>query len=420
MVVGVDPVGRGEDDKDGNGKASVDPVERWLDAAEGGRTLIEDRSVLRFDYMPDVILHRDSEQEDIAQALLPVLKQSRPSNLIIYGKPGTGKTLTVKSVLAKIEARVRTKFEFRVAYTNSKMETTLSNLMVAIGREIGLTSSKLPTSGLSISEIFARLLKAIERDSLNVVVVIDEIDHLAKNIPKSNNDVMYQLTRANERLVEGSLMVIGISNDLKFKERLDPRVVSSLGEEEIVFTDYSVRQIRAILGERVKAAFQPGAVQEAALNLCAAMAGRENGDARRAIDLLRVASETAERQQATSVSEAHIHEAAKKMEENKEELTIKSFPLHEKLLVMAVMKAPGAVTGSIYTSYKSLCRRVGEKELTQRRITQMLGDMDLLGIINGRLANQGTHGRTKKHTLTISSETVKRTFSKDEVLRDIM
>lgn len=401
-------------------KVGGDPVGRLLDAAEGGRTLIEDRGVLRFDYVPEVILHRDSEQESMAQALLPVLKQSRPSNLIIYGKPGTGKTLTVRSVLGKIEARVSSRFEFRIAYTNSKMETTLSNLLVAVGRELGLASSKLPASGLSISEIFGRLLKVIEKGPLNVVVVIDEIDHLAKNISKSNNDVMYQLTRANERLAAGSLMVIGISNDLKFKERLDPRVVSSLGEEEIVFTDYSVAQIRAILGERVRAAFQPGAVEEPALNLCAAMAGRENGDARRAIDLLRVAAETAERQQAPSVSEDHIREASKKMEENKEEMTIRSFPLHEKLLVIAVMCLPGAVTGSIYASYKSLCRRMGEKELTQRRVTQMLGDMDLLGIVNGRLASQGTHGRTKKHTLTINPETVKRTFSKDEALQDIM
>ena len=401
-------------------KVGGDPVGRLLDAAEGGRTLIEDRGVLRFDYVPEVILHRDSEQESMAQALLPVLKQSRPSNLIIYGKPGTGKTLTVRSVLGKIEARVSSRFEFRIAYTNSKMETTLSNLLVAVGRELGLASSKLPASGLSISEIFGRLLKVIEKGPLNVVVVIDEIDHLAKNISKSNNDVMYQLTRANERLATGSLMVIGISNDLKFKERLDPRVVSSLGEEEIVFTDYSVAQIRAILGERVRAAFQPGAVEEPALNLCAAMAGRENGDARRAIDLLRVAAETAERQQAPSVSEDHIREASKKMEENKEEMTIRSFPLHEKLLVIAVMCLPGAVTGSIYASYKSLCRRMGEKELTQRRVTQMLGDMDLLGIVNGRLASQGTHGRTKKHTLTINPETVKRTFSKDEALQDIM
>lgn len=397
-----------------------DPVERLLDAADGGRALIGDRGVLRFDYMPETILHRDAEQEAVAQALLPVLKQSRPSNLIIYGKPGTGKTLTVRSVLAKVEARVNDRFRLCVAYTNSKMETTLSNLMVAVAREVGLSPSKLPSSGLSISEVFGRLLKAVERGSMHTIVVIDEIDHLAKNTPKSNNDVMYQLTRANERLSSGSLMVIGISNDLKFKERLDPRVVSSLGEEEIVFTDYSVGQIREILGERAKAAFQPGVVDGAALNLCSAMAGKENGDARRAIDLLRVAAEMAERRQASSVSEGHVREAAKKMEENKEELAINSFPLHEKLLVVAVMGAPGAPTGGIYAAYRSLCRKVGEKELTQRRITQMLSDMDLLGIVDGRLASQGTHGRTKKYTLTVSPETVKRTFARDEALRDIM
>ena len=99
------------------------------------------------------------------------------------------------------------------------------------------------------------------------------------------------MTRANERLDKGSLTLVGISNDLTFKEKLDPRVISSLGEEEIVFPTYNVEQIKRILKDRIQHAFIPNSIEDSALNLCAAMAGGEHGDARRAIDLIRVAGE---------------------------------------------------------------------------------------------------------------------------------
>jgi len=137
-------------------------------------------------------------------------------------------------------------------------------------------------------------------------------------VSKTGKDILYQLTRANERLKKGSLTLVGISNDLTFKERLDPRVISSLSEEETVFTNYTVDQLKEILRDRIKAAFLNNVVEDSALNLCAAMAGREHGDARRAIDLLRVAGEIAEREQSDKVKEEHIRIASQKMEEDKD------------------------------------------------------------------------------------------------------
>ena len=399
-----------------------DAVDKLLDDATSGRSILKKRDVLHFTFIPETILHRDNELAKVTQALLPILKKSRPSNLLVYGKPGTGKTLVVKTILSKIQKRVeKSDFPIKLVYTNAKDETTLYGLLVSFGRQLGLkTQKELPATGLSISGVFNRLLDIIQKNTTNAVFVIDEIDYLAELISKTGKDILYNLTRANERLKSGSLTLIGISNDLTFKERLDPRVLSSLSEEEIVFTNYTMEQIKEILLDRIKTAFIQGTVETAAINLCAAMAGQEHGDARRAIDLLRVAGELAEREQSETVKEDHIRRASQKMEEDKEATALNSYPLHEKLLIIAVMRAKGSSTGEIYQAYKGLCKAIRQKEITQRRVTQILGDIELSGLITGKIVHQGMHGRTKKYNLTIHPDVIKKALKDDLILIDVL
>ena len=135
-------------------------------------------------------------------------------------------------------------------------------------------------------------MKVLDGRATLMIVVLDEIDFLVK---KHGDELLYRLTRANEELSSSKISVIGITNDLKFVDNLDPRVRSSLGEVELVFPPYNASQLEDILNDRARIAFRPGVIRSGVISLCAALAAREHGDARRALDLLRVAGEIAER-----------------------------------------------------------------------------------------------------------------------------
>ena len=407
---------------------TLDPVERLLNKADQGNLIIKNPNVLRHDYIPTRILHRDKQQELVTQALLPLYKKSIPPNLLVYGKPGTGKTLVIKKVLTQIQNRVdKNSHRIKIATTNAKDQSNLYNVLVDLGRQLGLKSKKttddklwLPSTGLSISEVFNRILYSIEKNKTNTVFLIDEIDHLAKLIDKTGKDILYSITRANLKLKNGSLSLIGISNDIRFKEELDPRVISTLSEEELVFPAYVTNEIKEILEDRIPLAFEENSVSSGALNLCASMACREHGDARRAIKLLDVAAKTAELNQDISITDEHVRLAAQKIEIDKEAQQLNAFSLHEKLLVIVIMKSPNVSTGDVYSAYKSLCKITHQNTLTQRRTTQMLNEIELSGLISGKMIHQGIHGNTKKFNLTVSSDLVKNTLKSNETLVDVL
>jgi len=407
---------------------TLDPVELLLNKADQGNLIIKNPNVLRHDYIPTRILHRDKQQELVTQALLPLYKKSIPPNLLVYGKPGTGKTLVIKKVLTQIQNRVdKNSHRIKIATTNAKDQSNLYNVLVDLGRQLGLKSKKttddklwLPSTGLSISEVFNRILYSIEKNKTNTVFLIDEIDHLAKLIDKTGKDILYSITRANLKLKNGSLSLIGISNDIRFKEELDPRVISTLSEEELVFPAYVTNEIKEILEDRIPLAFEENSVSSGALNLCASMACREHGDARRAIKLLDVAAKTAELNQDVSITDEHIRLAAQKIEIDKEAQQLNAFSLHEKLLVIVIMKSPNISTGDVYSAYKSLCKITHQNTLTQRRTTQMLNEIELSGLISGKMIHQGIHGNTKKFNLTVSSDLVKNTLKSNETLVDVL
>ena len=375
-----------------------------------GKPLIKDRSVLRADYVPEKLLFRDNEVKAVAESLTQLLKGARASNLLLYGQTGTGKTAVAKHVLKHLQNRaLKLKVRVALAYSNTKTAKREYTVLVELGEAIGL---KFPFTGLASSEVFSRIVTHINEQGMNALFVLDEIDFMIK---KHGDGTLYQMTRANERLKKGSLGLIGISNDLNFKELLDPRVFSSLSEEEILFPPYTVEELKAILKERVRDGFHQGSVSEVVINLCAAMAGREHGDARRAVDLLRVAGEVAEREGATIVDEKHVRIAEKKIEQDKVSETLRKLPIHEKLVVCSVMMSEKGSTGNVFDNYVIFTKKLGLEPVTQRRVGMIISELDMQGLISAPVISQGRYGRTKKISLAIQPSVVKDVFREDSM-----
>jgi len=266
-----------------------------------------------------------------------------------------------------------------------------------------------------VGEVFDRFRGRLDSSRTNFIAVLDEIDALIKD---RGDSVLYELTRINEGLSKSKFSLIGISNDLRLKEFLDPRVFSSLSEEEIVFRPYDASELRNILLERSKLSFQEGSLSDAALSICSALAAAEHGDARRALDLLRVAGEVAERRGSKLVSEEHVREAEKHIEHDRVVEALKNLTLHSKLVLLSVyrLSKASATTGEIFDVYSQLCGELGSGLLTQRRLGTLINELDSMGLVNAKVVSMGRYGRTKKIRLEISRTFVKDVFHGDSRL----
>jgi cell division control protein 6 len=375
-----------------------------------GTKLFKDREVLRHDYLPEKLPHREEQIQLLGETVAPVLRDTRCSNIFIYGNTGTGKTAVTKYVLSHLETKAK---EYgapvKFCYVNCRMTGSEYRVFANLSQNIGMT---IPFTGLSVGEVFDRFRNALDASRTIFIVALDELYALIKDL---GDNLLYELTRINETLHKSKVSIIGISNDLRLKEFLDPRVLSSLSEEEIVFRPYDASELRNILLERSKLSFHEGALSEAALSICSALAAAEHGDARRALDLLRVAGEVAERQGAKLITEEHVREAEKHIEHNRVVEALQNLTLHSKLVLLSVyhLSKSSATTGEIYDIYAELCGELGAGLLTQRRLGTLVNELDAMGLLNAKVVSMGRYGRTKKIRLEISRTLLKDVFGND-------
>jgi len=400
---------------------SGDILDVVFDKFLSGKTIFANRDVLRHDYVPDALPHRDEQIHRLGGIVAPALTGSKISNVFVYGKTGTGKTAVARFVLSHLERRAAdTGAPVRISYVNCRLAGTNYRILAELCRA---WSVSVPFTGLASGEVLDRFRNSISGGKRFMVVVLDEIDALVKR--QRDDNLLYELTRINESLKGSWVGIVGISNDLHFKDLLDPRVLSSLGEEELVFRPYLADELYDILLARAKSAFLPNALLDPALKLCAALAAGEHGDARRALDLLRVAAELTEREGGATIGEEYVRLAQQKIEADRVDEALKSLPLHSKVVLVATYLASsrtqeGAVTGDVYDVYRELCAVTNVEPLTQRRVSGLLNELDVMGILNARVVNLGRYGRTKKIRLGIPSKGLSDAFSHETLISSLM
>jgi len=376
-------------------------VSNFLENFIKKESLFKNKAALQSTYNPDEILHRDEQTTYIAKVLAPALRLERPSNLFIYGKTGSGKTLTVQTTIKQIQTiAARELIPIKFIYINCKLKKvadTEYRLVAEITRFFGRT---IPPTGLPTDEVYNIFYKTLDSEKQVVILILDEIDQLIKKI---GDEVIYNLTRINTELKNAQLAIVGISNDIMFADNLDPRVKSSLSEEELIFPSYNAMQIQDILKKRSSEAVKENILEEGVIAKCAAYAAREHGDARRALELLRVAVELAERKGILKITIKELDEAEEKIEKDRVLDIITTQPKQFQLVLYSILllyeerKQQNIIfTGEIYLLYKELCTKINLRPLTQRRVSDVIAEFDLLGMINAKVISKGRHGRTRE------------------------
>ncbi len=397
-----------------------DPLGELISKKLNFPSIFINREVLRADYIPSNLPHRVEHIKKLGETLLPIFRSSRPSNIFIYGKTGTGKTAVLKYVFNRFsEEASKRSLPLNFTYINCRIVGTEYRVLASLCESIGF---KIPFTGLSTAEVFNRFKTALFNNGLSLVIGLDEIDALVKNY---GDNLLYELTRINEISSNIQLSLVCVSNDLMFKELLDPRVLSSLSEEEIVFHPYSAIELRDILSERVSAAFKPGVVSEEIINLCAALAAAEHGDARRALDLLRVAGEVAERNGSPIIKETHVRLAQGIIERGRIFEALTTMPLHSRIILLSILilkrnNIDMVTSGNVYEVYKEICNQLNLDPLTFRRVSGLLSELDMMGLLKCKITNFGRYGRTKTINLNIPIEEIYSIFKNDESLSSLL
>ena len=372
-------------------------------------SFFKDKAVLLSGYKPEIMPHRDLEIEKIASILAPALKLERPSNLFIYGTTGTGKTVVVNYITSNMtEIAQKANNNLKIYTINCKLKKvadTEYRLIADVART--MFNQEIPETGLSTNEVYKIFVNALDKEKILLVMVLDEIDSL---VDKIGDGLLYSLTRLNSELKNSQISIIGISNKLDFTDHMDARVKSSLCEEELQFFKYNAVQILDILKERVGVAFKEGKIAEGVLEKCAAYAAT-HGDARRAIDLLRVSAELTERKNENIISMQNIDEADEKLDTDKYYDAVKNMPKQHMMVLYSLFElcsketAKPVLSGNAYDSYKTLCQNLKNKVLTQRRFSDILGELELLGILHTKIVSHGRYGRTRHLGLGIPPST---------------
>ncbi len=405
--------------------------------------LFLNKEVMRSSYTPEDLPHRDMEIRQLGGLLVPALRGDTPSNVFIYGKTGTGKTACVKYVGKELNSKGKEIGKHvNLIYINCEIVDTQYRVLQNIANSFVPAekwSHRIPFTGWPTDEVYDALRKYVDGHTKDdhdqwildkerkggevTIIVLDEVDKL------KGDDVLYTLTRINTDLEHNKVSVIGISNDLKFTEYLDPRVKSSLGEESMIFAPYDAQQLEDILGQRATIALKDDVLEDGVIPLCSALAAREHGDARRALDLLRVAAELAERSRDAHVQESHVRMAQNKIELDRISEVVRTLPTQSKLVLLATIlgeesnKSLGInilTTGEVFGIYKELCQATGCDVLTQRRITDLISELDMLGIFTARVISKGRYGRTREIQMSCPIDSTKKVLEEDELIRGVV
>ncbi len=388
-------------------------------------SVFSDRSIITPHYTPAKLPFRDKQIEEISQILSIALQGAKPDNLFVYGKVGTGKTVTVNHVMVQLHEFISQSKSNGVdfVYVNCRNHNSKYK---AILKALAKFFPEQDFIGYSNAFVYEKLLKYAGLGK-QLIIVLDEVDKV-----RDLDELIYALTRANDELQQGGIALIGISNNLFFKDRLDSRTKSSLLQREMVFPPYDASELKEILRARVQTAFKPDRVQESAISLAAALAAQETGDARTAVMLMLRAGEEADRNAEEIVSDRHVSLAKTRVEEEVTLNMVETLPKQQQLVLytLSLMTVQGKgygklngnrqqgvfFSGDAFREYERVTTGLGEQPVSSRWFREYVNELDTYGLLLTTASGKGVRGTTTLIRLGFDAKKLKSALEKELML----
>jgi len=405
---------------------SIEEMLLEFDQQEG---LIQDRSLLDPNHVvaEDRIVGRDDQLQEITKMLRVALGDNRPPNLFLYGPSGTGKSLITKAVCKNISQICESReIRFGTIEVNCQDLDTLGVAIYELANRAASEAGvdiEVPKHGVATKEKLDELYRIVNENFDSVVFILDELDMLIGRRDKEEpafSRLLYQLSRAGARNeLTSFISVVAISNDTKMMESVGSRALSSFTPEDVHFDDYDANQLQAILRRR-QDAFHEGVLENDVIPLAAAFAAQTHGDARKAIDLMRVAGELAEREGNERVREQHVREAQDKVEKNRVLEVVRGISTQKKLCLYATAAvaaesengAARSTTG--YRVYQFLTDSIDADQYHQETYVNKMKEMTTYSLVDFERRSHGpTSGMFLEFQFEERPDTILETLRED-------
>ncbi|WP_135306267.1 orc1/cdc6 family replication initiation protein [Haloarcula amylovorans] len=374
-------------------------------------SIFEQREALLEEWTPDELVGRDEELERFHAALQPVINGESPSNIFLYGKSGVGKTAATRYLLQALERDAEPVSDLNLHTIEINCDGLNSSYQVAVAlvNELRDPADQISNTGYPQASVYQFLFNELDQVGGTVLIVLDEVDHIR------DDSLLYKLPRArsNGDVTDAKLGVIGISNDLDFRNQLSSKVRSSLCEKEVSFSAYDARELQLVLQQREAVAFKDDVLDDGVIEMCAAYGAKDSGDARQALDLLLEAGDLARENNGELVTESHVRRARQRLQTDQVVEGIRNYSDHGQLVLYAVtlLAEQGdtpARTKDILSAYERVAIEEGVDPVSERSVRDYLGELDQLGIISSTEYNRGKGGgKYKEHELEQSISSVK-------------
>jgi len=379
---------------------------------------------------------RDLEASTVVEARSPWCRRREH---VPFGEGWQGKTAAAKAELAELEAFADAQdLDLTTVFFSCEGISSSYTLACGLCEELGGENP----NGHPMQKVLDHLWDAMNDIGGTIIIVLDEIDNLG-----TDDKILYSLPRARDKdYVNDDVYpsIIGISNDLQWRDNLDPAAKDSLYDDSIFFAPYDANELRDILSRRASKAFRntslvyetsegeafeinidlddddgslakafneidadrtdctllrinSGVLSDDVIPLCAAYAAQDKGSARQAIKYLRKAAAIAESEGDVRVEEEHVRTAQGEAEreliiEGMEQLTTQGHLALAAVTILELGGHSGIRTRDVYDVYTSLSDYIDADRLAQRRMRDHLIELDMLSIIRARKSASGSVG----------------------------